>query len=103
MAIIPCTPWLPEVWYTSNLLLHSGTTCSIRTTPRGGPTGRGHEDGGHHRGGDLPAQRAQALWEQDIGFIPIAQPNQIQILSKDLKGFLLTNEDESVYFAFLEK
>ena len=104
MAIIPCTPWLPEVWYTSNLLLHSGTTCSITyNNPEVDQLVADMKTAATTEEAILPAQRAQALWEQDIGFIPIAQPNQIQILSKDLKGFLLTNEDESVYFAFLEK
>jgi peptide/nickel transport system substrate-binding protein len=104
MAIIPCTPWLPEVWYTSNLLLHSGTTCSITyNNPVVDQLVADMKTAATTEEAILPAQRAQALWEQDIGFIPIAQPNQIQILSKDLKGFLLTNEDESVYFAFLEK
>ena len=104
MAIVPCTPWLPEVWYTSNLLLHSGTTCSITyNNPVVDQLVQDMKTAATTEEALIPAQEAQALWEQDIGFIPIAQPNQIQILSPDLKGFLLTNEDESVYFAFLEK
>ncbi len=104
MAIVPCTPWLPEVWYTSNLLLHSGTTCSITyNNPAVDQLVEDMKVAATTEDAIVPAQEAQALWEQDIGFIPIAQPNQIQILSSDLKGFLLTNEDESVYFAFLEK
>ena len=104
MAIIPCTPWLPEVWYTSNLLLHSGTTCSITyNNPIVDALVQDMKAAATTEEAIPPAQEAQALWEQDIGFIPIAQPNQVQILSKDLVGFLLTNEDESVYFAYLEK
>ena len=104
MAIIPCTPWLPEVWYTSNLLLHSGTTCSITyNNPEVDKLVQDMKTVATTEEAIIPAQKAQALWEQDIGFIPIAQPNQVQILSKDLTGFLLTNEDESVYFAYLEK
>ena len=104
MAIIPCTPWLPEVWYTSNLLLHSGTTCSITyNNPVVDALVQDMKAAATTEEAIPPAQRAQELWEQDVGFIPIAQPNQVQILSKDLKGFLLTNEDESVYFAYLHK
>ena len=104
MAIIPCTPWLPEVWYTSNLLLHSGTTCSITyNNPVVDALVQDMKAAATTEEAIPPAQQAQELWEQDIGFIPIAQPNQVQILSKNLVGFLLTNEDESVYFAYLEK
>jgi peptide/nickel transport system substrate-binding protein len=104
LVIGVCTPWLPEPWYTSNLMFHSGNTCSL--TYENPIVDTMVEDmkllPSAEEVNKLVAQ-VQAIWSQDIGYIPLVQPNQIQILRSDLRGFLMTNEDESIYFAFLER
>ncbi len=103
MAVTECATWLPEIWYVTDLLTRYSPDCPI-ALPTGGVATLldGMEESLSADNTLDLAERIEAFWTEEAAFIPLAQPDQIEIMNPDLSGFVLTNEADALYFPLLE-
>ncbi len=104
MAIVACGSWLQEAWYASTQLAEITPAC---------PTSFMHPEVEQLLDEMEPAPtagaaaamsgRIQDVWAQEAAFVPLGRPDQIEVLGQEVSGFVLTNEDDALYFPLLQR
>ena len=104
LAIVACGSWLQEAWYASRQLAEVTPAC---------PTSFMHpevdqlldeiEQAPTADAAAALAGRIQDIWAQEAAFVPLGGPDQIEVLGQEVSGFVLTNEDDALYFPLLQR
>ena len=104
VALVACDLWLPEVWYAARALARATPPC---------PTSSSHpeveqlleemERQPTTAAAAALAGRIEDIWAQEVPFLPVSQPEQIDILGEGVSGFVLTSEADALYFPLLRR
>ena len=104
LAIVACRSWLQETWYASMQLQEITPACP---TASADPEVEQLLDQMELEliagAASVLTGRIQDIWAQEAAFVPIGRPDQIEVLGHGISGFVLTNEDNALYFPLLQR
>ena len=104
LAIVACRSWLQEVWYASRQLAEITPACPTSFThPEVERLVDEMEQAPTAEAAAALAGRIQDIWAQEAAFVPLGGPDQIELLGQEVSGFVLTNEDDALYFPLLHQ
>jgi peptide/nickel transport system substrate-binding protein len=104
LAIVACGSWLQEAWYASRQLAEITPACPASFMhPEVEQLLDQMEPAPTAEAAAALAGRIQDIWAREAAFVPLARPDQIAILGQEVSGFVLTNEDDALYFPLLQR
>ena len=101
MALVACDLWLPEVWYASRTLSQATPPCPTSYRHPEAEQLLDEMEGQPTTAAAVLAERIQEIWADEAAFVPVSNPEQIDVLGEDISGFVLTNEGDALYFPLL--
>ena len=103
MALVACDLWLPEVWYVSRTLAQATPPCPTSYRHPEAEQLLDEMEGQPTTAAAVLAERIQEIWADEAAFVPVSNPEQIDVLGEDISGFVLTNEGDALYFPLLHR